>query len=257
MPSIAEAISSNNQRIAGLNAPRQFVDPESLVIPPNPPQDVPVGQGLPQRGIFAANIVLASDRSDSSRVFRGNGMRSPVFPFSPLPQLAATKPTIITTNVVTPASSSAPAPTPTLTFADIAGTLSYNQLPMSGVTLGSYTSTNLTVNAEGIITAASNGSGGTGVMLLQETINFSNPSAPDGQDTTAQLVVTGQAWVTSSTILTATIAGGTVDHPDPDEPAVEDIVVTIGNIVAGVGFTISAYTPARTWGHYFVNVIGL
>lgn len=258
MPSLAEAIASNNQRIAGLNTPRQFVDPQSMVTPPNPPQDAPAGLGLPQRGIFSANLVLASDRSDSSRVFRGNGMRSPVFPFSPTPQLAATTPTVITTNVTTPASSSVPAPTPTLTFADIAGTLSYTQLPMSGVTLGSYTNTNLTVNAEGIITAASNGSGGgSSVMLLQETINFTNASAPDGQDTTAQLVVTGLAWVTVNSIITATVAGGTADHPDPDEAAVEDIVVTVGNLVAGVGFTISAYTPNRTWGHYFVNIIGM
>lgn len=69
-------------------------------------------------------------------------------------------------------------------FTDISGTISNSQLPNSGVTAGSYTSTNLTVNAQGIITTASNGSGGGGGSWTQisrqvlstaaATVTFSN-----------------------------------------------------------------------------------
>src|SRR4029077_144579 len=44
-------------------------------------------------------------------------------------------------------------------FSDITGTITPStQMPTSGVTAGSYTSTNLTVNAQGLVTSASNGS---------------------------------------------------------------------------------------------------
>jgi len=54
-------------------------------------------------------------------------------------------------------------------FSDISGTLINSQLPTSGVVAGSYTAANLTVNAQGIVTAASNGSGGGVTSLNSET----------------------------------------------------------------------------------------
>jgi hypothetical protein len=54
-------------------------------------------------------------------------------------------------------------------FSDLAGALSYGQMPNSGVTAGSYTSANITVNAEGIVTLAANGSGGGGGSLTVGT----------------------------------------------------------------------------------------
>ena len=88
MPSIKDAIQKNMARIAsggetgtGIGNPTPPQTP--ITIAPTPAQDQPAGAGLPQRGMFPANLVLASDRSDSSRVFRGASMRSGTFPYQP------------------------------------------------------------------------------------------------------------------------------------------------------------------------------
>src|SRR6185437_3856575 len=47
-------------------------------------------------------------------------------------------------------------------FSDLSGQIATSQIPDTAVTPGSYTSTNITVNAQGRITAASNGGGLTG-----------------------------------------------------------------------------------------------
>lgn len=93
MPTINQAIVRNRKRIAQGGDTKTGIGPEMqepIHIAPTPPQDL--STGLPQRGMFAANLVLASDRSDSSRVFRGQGMRSAAFPY-PQPVIK-TAPTI-------------------------------------------------------------------------------------------------------------------------------------------------------------------
>ena len=88
MPSIKDAIAANQARIAsggetgtGIGNPQPPAAPVNFA--PTPAQDQPAGAGLPQRGMFPADLVLASDRSDSSRVFRGSSMRSGTFPYQP------------------------------------------------------------------------------------------------------------------------------------------------------------------------------
>lgn len=107
MPSIQDAIKKSAQMKANPQPPMPAPTPANLVVAA-PPQDLPLGGGLPQRGMFPANMVLASDRSDSSRVFRGPGVRSATFPFP-----AALSPTK-TTVQVTSASAAAVAATLTL-----------------------------------------------------------------------------------------------------------------------------------------------
>jgi hypothetical protein len=53
----------------------------------------------------------------------------------------------------------------TITVTDPTGPTVNLDLPASGVVAGSYTSANITVNAEGVVTAAANGSGGGGSQL--------------------------------------------------------------------------------------------
>ena len=59
-------------------------------------------------------------------------------------------------------------------FSDISGTLTNSQLPTSGVTAGSYTISSITVNAQGIITAASSGSGSSFTVQTNGTNNASS-----------------------------------------------------------------------------------
>lgn len=106
MPSIRDAINNNINRIraGGNTGTGQGLSPASVA--PTPPLDIP--NGLPQRGMFPANLVLSSDRSDSSRAFRGVGVRSSTFPYPP------PKVTIATTKIISPATSGSGTPASSL-----------------------------------------------------------------------------------------------------------------------------------------------
>lgn len=82
MPSIKDAVQRNQMRYEMGGRPGEAPPPPST--PTFTPQhDLPMM--CPQRGMFPANVVLASDRSDSSREYRGAGARSATFPFPNAP----------------------------------------------------------------------------------------------------------------------------------------------------------------------------
>lgn len=105
MPTIAEAIQANTNRIATQQNPSpQTAALTPIAIAPTPPQDLPVGLGLPQRGMFSTSVASVADRNDNARVFRGQGVRSATFPGNQTQSNVTTK--VSTTNVsVTPSSS--------------------------------------------------------------------------------------------------------------------------------------------------------
>ena len=74
----AKTAANPNSVSNGGNNLAPVISPENLVqIPPPASLDLPVA--MPQRGVFPPSNVMVSDRSDSTRVFRNQNMRSSVF----------------------------------------------------------------------------------------------------------------------------------------------------------------------------------
>lgn len=71
----------------------------------------------------------------------------------------------------------------------------------------------------------------------------------------AQLVVTGQTWVTVNSEIVAHVK--TPSGTDPDEMYLINPEVVISDLVAGTGFTVTVYTEAEAKGTYDVMCIGV
>jgi hypothetical protein len=72
----------------------------------------------------------------------------------------------------------------------------------------------------------------------------------------ARTTVTGLAWVTAGSILTATPGGSTADH-SAEDAAVEGLTASTQNLVPGVGFDLVVSSPLGSTGSYSFNVLGL
>jgi hypothetical protein len=103
-----------------------------------------------------------------------------------------------------------------------------NTLSPSGVVPGSYTSTNLTVNEDGIITAASNGSGGGAITVTDGT----HTVTPASQITFAGAVVSG---ATPNAVVTVSAGAGTVTSVALNDASTNPIYTISGSPVTTAG----------------------
>lgn len=71
----------------------------------------------------------------------------------------------------------------------------------------------------------------------------------------AQTVVTGQAWVTASSVITPTVMCPI--GIDTDEIRLLDMRPVISDLVAGVGFTVTLYSEPEARGTYTVSCVGV
>jgi len=70
-----------------------------------------------------------------------------------------------------------------------------------------------------------------------------------------QTVVTGQTWVTLSSVITPTVMCPL--SIDPDEIRLLDMRPVISDLVAGVGFTVTLYSEPEARGTYTVSCVGV
>jgi hypothetical protein len=92
--------------------------------------------------------------------------------------------------------------------------------------------------------------GGGSVGSVTSTVDFGSTFTDS-----AQVVVTGQSWVTlSSKISTQVLCGVGVD---PLEIALLDFKIVVSDLVAGVGFTLTAYSMPQARGTYSIMCVGV
>jgi hypothetical protein len=127
--------------------------------------------------------------------------------------------------------------------------------PQGSVSTVNFTGSAVTASVTGDVATVNVTAGGSG-NFVQATVNFGGPTG-GVEETTAVVTVTGQAWVTpSSIILCSVFAGTTADH-DPEDAVVEQLTAYAANIVAGTGFDIYVSAPEGAWGRYLVNASGV
>jgi hypothetical protein len=125
--------------------------------------------------------------------------------------------------------------------------LASDTIPISNLGTGTPDGTKFLRDDGVFATPAGGGGGGNSTT---QTVDF-GASFTDK----AQVVVTGQSWVTSSSEIVAHIK--TPSTVDPDEIRLLEFQIVISDLVNGVGFTITVYSEPEATGTYDVMCIGV
>lgn len=86
-------------------------------------------------------------------------------------------------------------------------------------------------------------SGGSGNGCTA-TIDFGSGESGD-----TSVVVTGQTWVTPSSVIVCNVLG--------EDARIQSITADVDTLVNGVGFTVRAHAPNGASGTYTVNCVGV
>jgi len=143
-----------------------------------------------------------------------------------------------------------------------AGIGNVEDLTMAQVTSMLDTFTNIT---QGLVPAS--GGGTTKFLRADGTWVVPSSGSPGGNAVSvavdfgssftdkASTVVVGQSWVTSSSVIVATVPSP--PGVDPDELYLLNIRPVISDLIDGVGFTVTLYSEAEAKGIYNVNCMGV
>jgi hypothetical protein len=85
--------------------------------------------------------------------------------------------------------------------------------------------------------------------LLIDVIDFGS------NDTTVTKTIKA-TWVNKARPPMVSLYGETTDH-DAEDIVIEEIQLTVGNIIHGVSFDVIAHAPSGTWGKYNILILGV
>jgi hypothetical protein len=142
----------------------------------------------------------------------------------------------------------------TLTFSGT-GVVNANQIVGVAVT-NTPTATNQVLVTTSTSTAQWQNAPSSSGNFLQALVDFGSDTGPITRVTDAAVFVPAP-WVTSGSVILCTLAGATTPEHGPDDGLLEGMLVQAESLVAGIGFTIRAYSPLGSWGKYAVNAVGL